>query len=992
MSQLEDDGELGATVTPAAKRQDAGDEVLPVSSTGRYIIEKEVGAGGQSRVYAARDTILNRIVALKASRDRGSGAQGFLREARITGQLEHPGIVPVHDLGRSEDGEVFVTQKFVRGRTLREVMDEATTLPERLKLLPHFISLCQAAAYAHARSVAHRDLKPENVMVGEFGETLLLDWGVARVLGQPEDFRDVPAEDLGTADVTSTSRRLEGVISGSTQRGTIVGTPLYMSPEQATGDTEHVDGKSDVWALGVMLYELLAFNRPFTSTDARVLLGEVARGHYTPLLEAAPDAPPELISLVEKTLTKHRDARPDAKWLATQLSDYLSGKRVEGHEYSSWQLLTRFVRQNRALTAVTLAALVALGGSEVLAWHLVGERDDALKEARLNNLKQLGTQAREKMELALWNDAHARWQQSADAGGRWGAIGAGAVAPWLMAVDTLPGEALPPTITRGAFDVTSGRALLSSEVAGVFNLSDGGWHLEEGTVTTQRTPQPVAVAPGGEAVAYARGGVHLVTGAGSRKLSEETPVLLRFSSDGEKLAAVTTTEVSVYRVADGHRVLQPATPGVDALALGGLTVVFSSPAGLRWWHGDAEHSFPGEGATLTALATSHDGRQIFAADGDRHVQVFDAATEKLVRTLDTPRGAPVLLAGSPDGLWLASCGRDGLVHLWETRSWRLVARHIMRTDGTPVAMTFSADSARLGLLDNTGTRVALTVAPLKQQLPLAKLADVPVHELAVAPGGMLYARSSSSLSALDAGGALRWRHDVAARALLALDDGVLVGAQGTLTKLSAADGAEVKRVEPCQSAVWALVRRAGADTAWAACGTKVLSIDVKTLVTRESGITATTAIRRLALSPDGAFLAYSSESGAGALVALENGRVEEKWNEPLAALAFSADGKLLVTSGEKGVTVRSGTNGMQLRRPVSGNLQARSVGFAFNDSALWAAGVEKLTLWDPASEASRSIVEVPDLADELTAAVRTPQGEIIAADLTGRLYRFVLPP
>ncbi|PZR03767.1 MAG: hypothetical protein DI536_35520 [Archangium gephyra] len=191
MSESDRDAEfgntLGATVTPNAPRVDSADESLPVAAADRYVVERELGAGGQAIVFAARDAALNREVALKTARKRGAEAGSFVREARITGQLEHPGIVPVHELGRTAHGELYCTQKLVRGRTLRTALEEATTLDARLKLLPHYIDVCNAVAYAHSRGVVHRDLKPENVMLGEFGETVVLDWGVARVLGTPEE-------------------------------------------------------------------------------------------------------------------------------------------------------------------------------------------------------------------------------------------------------------------------------------------------------------------------------------------------------------------------------------------------------------------------------------------------------------------------------------------------------------------------------------------------------------------------------------------------------------------------------------------------------------------------------------------------------------------------------------------------------------------------------------------------------------------------------------
>jgi serine/threonine protein kinase len=196
-----------------------------------YELGEPVGRGGMGTVYRARDRRLERDVALKvmnAPAPAPAEVERMRREAQILARLEHPGIVPVHDLGVLPGGRLFYVMKLVRGRRLDEAV-EGEPLPGRLR---KFERICEAVAFAHVQGVVHRDLKPENVMVGPFGEVLVLDWGVAKLL--------------------------EGAGRAADSQGTVLGTPGYMSPEQARGETEGIDGRTDVYGLGAILRFLIA--------------------------------------------------------------------------------------------------------------------------------------------------------------------------------------------------------------------------------------------------------------------------------------------------------------------------------------------------------------------------------------------------------------------------------------------------------------------------------------------------------------------------------------------------------------------------------------------------------------------------------------------------------------------------------------------------------------------------------------------------------------
>ena len=208
----------------------------------RYELLDEIARGGMGAVYRARDTRLDREVAVKVlntSEVNPGMIERMRREAYIIARLEHPGIVPVHDLGTLPDGRIFYVMKYVRGQRLDEYVDSSISLNDRLRL---FRTACEAVAFAHAHGVIHRDLKPENIMVGPFGEVLVMDWGIAKYLTQEHP------------DTFAAHSHSDSAITG---HGDVLGTPEFMSPEQASGNVETVDERSDVYSLGAILKDLI---------------------------------------------------------------------------------------------------------------------------------------------------------------------------------------------------------------------------------------------------------------------------------------------------------------------------------------------------------------------------------------------------------------------------------------------------------------------------------------------------------------------------------------------------------------------------------------------------------------------------------------------------------------------------------------------------------------------------------------------------------------
>jgi serine/threonine-protein kinase len=258
----------------------------------RYHVLRPHDKGGIGEVFVALDEELNREVALKEMQERYGGdapSRGrFVREAEITGNLEHPGIVPVYGLGQYADGRPYYAMRFIKGETLKEAIRKhhAGQAEWTLRsLLMRFVAVCNTLAYAHSRGVIHRDVKPANIMLGQYGETLVVDWGMAKAVAE-EGKR---SESL--AEPALVPRLADSV---ETQAGSAMGTPSYMSPEQASGRLDLLGLASDIYNLGATLYTLLTGRPPIEGQDTAELLRKARKGEWLPVRQIKQDVPPAL--------------------------------------------------------------------------------------------------------------------------------------------------------------------------------------------------------------------------------------------------------------------------------------------------------------------------------------------------------------------------------------------------------------------------------------------------------------------------------------------------------------------------------------------------------------------------------------------------------------------------------------------------------------------------------------------------------------------------
>jgi eukaryotic-like serine/threonine-protein kinase len=381
----------------------------------RFRILRPHARGGLGAVFVALDTELNREVALKQILEKHAddpfSRQRFVAEAEITGGLEHPGVVPVYGLGVQSDGRPYYAMRFIKGDSLKDAIERFHTSRkgpgvhslELRRLLRRFLDVCNAIDYAHSRGVIHRDLKPANIIVGKHGETLVVDWGLAKVIGR--------------ADPSIGEQTIAPSKSGSSETlpGSALGTPAYMSPEQARGDLDRLGPRSDVYSLGATLYCLLTGKPPFQNDDIGVILRAVQEGQFQRPSQLDPSLDKAVESICLKAMaTKPEDRYATPKALADDLERWMADEPVTAWREPWSRRSRRWARRNRtAVTSLAAAVLVALVGTgAVLAVQTRANTE--LKSANLDlkfandhvtkanaDLKSANAREKQRFDLAM---------------------------------------------------------------------------------------------------------------------------------------------------------------------------------------------------------------------------------------------------------------------------------------------------------------------------------------------------------------------------------------------------------------------------------------------------------------------------------------------------------------------------------------------------------------------------------------------------------------
>ncbi len=675
-----------------------------------FEVLRPLARGGLGEVFVARDGRLNREVAVKLieesqAADPQSRAR-FLLEAEITGGLEHPGIVPVYALGENSDGRLFYAMRLVRGETLKERIrrfHHAGSIGRQpvafRQLLNHFVRICDIVAYAHSRGVLHRDLKPSNVMLGKFGETLVVDWGLAKPIEPSGDSQPPALDEVKLRPISGSS--VKGTMHGAT-----LGTPQYMSPEQALGQLERVGRVSDVYSLGATLYCILTGSPPLADiTDVGAVLSRVALGDIAPPQSLNSDVPATLEAICMKAMAVRPEERyQSVRALEADIESWLADEPVQGVAEPLGRRLTTWERKHRTFVRIGAMALFAVALVSLVAAIIVNAARERAEEGRRQANDSSRIAEARKQEADRQRDALRRFNthltldrglgllasNDRRAGLLWLARGLataqgqddpfepairGNLAAWIPLLHRLK-ECVehPAPISAVAWSPTGRSVATGSE--------DGSVRLWDPTSSATEA-KSIRLQLGGavRALAFTRDGKTLATG------SDDQTARLWNSVSGLPKGEPMRHKGPVVSVAfnpDDSRLLSASGDGLVRL----WDAATGEPRGKPFEHGKP----------LRSALISSDGRSMASLDEMGGVILWDMLTgNPRAKRQDHP-GEIEVVAFSPDSSMLACGGETGQLFLLSAKDGALISRTTKREPGERLqAIAFSHDGTKIAV-------------------------------------------------------------------------------------------------------------------------------------------------------------------------------------------------------------------------------------------------------------------------------------------------------
>jgi WD40 repeat protein/serine/threonine protein kinase len=750
----------------------AHEEDATAAAGRRFVVIRPHARGGIGQVSVALDRELNREVALKEilveQADNPGSRSRFLLEAEITGRLEHPGVVPVYGLGYDAAGRPFYAMRFVKGESLKEAISHFHRAVEGSRgglgrwvlslrqLLNRFIAVCNVVEYSHSRGIIHRDLKPSNILLGPYGETLVVDWGLAKAIGSDQD---VAGTSIDETDAALRSCSASGSIA--TLPGTLLGTPMFMSPEQAGGRPDQVGPASDVYSLGATLYCLLTGKPPIADSDLLTMLRDVQTGKIVPPRLANYRVPAGLEAICLKAMALDPAVRyPSPRELARDLEGWMADEPVSVFHEPISVRLTRWGRRNRTVATgigvLLVTAVGALGiGTILLGWaNDRTESQRALAEAQWRRAELKTREAREKaeaLERQLYvnsvNLAQHKYQESVGQaeelldrcppqfrGWEWGYL------KRLCHLDLATIRGHSSCVGSVAYSLDGTRFVSGGGKSYLDPKAQDNAELILWDAATKQeirrfdglkgSVHSVKFSPDGRMIAAGSGFYQPVSegrltlwdaSTGKLLFDRKTEYLnvlsVAFSADGKTLAAglgnyssTAKGRLTLWEIPTGRKLddLGLSTQGgVNSVAFSpdGKTIATASSELVEFWQGAPlrkVRELPGHTNWIYTVSFSPDGHQLASGGWDKTIRLWNPVTAAQLAPLEGHIGFVNELTFSLDGRRIASAGADHTIRLWDAINGRrdLILRG--HTQGVN-SLSFRGDGQRILSASDDGT-------------------------------------------------------------------------------------------------------------------------------------------------------------------------------------------------------------------------------------------------------------------------------------------------